>query len=147
MGASEGAALGGIIGILIAAVVGLVIGVIAKLLMPGKDPGGWFMTILLGIAGSWVGGVLLSPVSPRSRSHRGLLHLHGALLPSDPPRPLSSVQPDILGDLGGIPATRDHLPVGHGPDLQYRIFRHTALRLLGHAATHHPRERHEATPT
>jgi len=35
--------------------MGLVIGAIAKLLMPGKDPGGWFVTILLGIAGSWVG--------------------------------------------------------------------------------------------
>jgi uncharacterized membrane protein YeaQ/YmgE (transglycosylase-associated protein family) len=35
--------------------VGLVIGAIAKLLMPGKDPGGWIITILLGIAGSFVG--------------------------------------------------------------------------------------------
>ncbi|MBK9245417.1 MAG: GlsB/YeaQ/YmgE family stress response membrane protein [Burkholderiales bacterium] len=47
-------------GLLIAAVVGLVIGVIAKLLMPGKDPGGWLMTIVLGIAGSWVGSFLLA---------------------------------------------------------------------------------------
>ena len=31
---------------------------VAKLLMPGPDPGGWFVTILLGIAGSWVGGFL-----------------------------------------------------------------------------------------
>lgn len=35
---------------------GLLVGVIAKLLMPGKDPGGWIITILLGIAGSFVGG-------------------------------------------------------------------------------------------
>jgi len=35
--------------------IGLVIGVIAKLLMPGKDPGGFIVTILLGIAGSVVG--------------------------------------------------------------------------------------------
>ena len=41
-------------------IFGLVIGVIAKLLMPGKDPGGWFATILLGIAGSWVGGFAIS---------------------------------------------------------------------------------------
>ena len=40
---------------LIVALTGLVIGAIAKLLMPGKDPGGWFVTLLLGIAGSWVG--------------------------------------------------------------------------------------------
>jgi uncharacterized membrane protein YeaQ/YmgE (transglycosylase-associated protein family) len=55
-----GFAVGGVIGLLIAAVVGLVIGVIAKLLMPGKDPGGWLMTIVLGIAGSWVGSFLLA---------------------------------------------------------------------------------------
>jgi uncharacterized membrane protein YeaQ/YmgE (transglycosylase-associated protein family) len=35
--------------------VGLVIGAIAKLLMPGKDPGGCIVTILLGIAGALVG--------------------------------------------------------------------------------------------
>lgn len=32
-------------------VSGLIIGVIAKLLMPGRDPGGFLITILLGIAG------------------------------------------------------------------------------------------------
>lgn len=35
-------------------IIGLVVGVIAKLLMPGKDPGGFIITILLGIAGSFV---------------------------------------------------------------------------------------------
>jgi uncharacterized membrane protein YeaQ/YmgE (transglycosylase-associated protein family) len=34
--------------------IGLVIGALAKLLMPGKDPGGFIVTILLGIAGSLV---------------------------------------------------------------------------------------------
>ena len=37
-------------------VFGLVIGIIAKLLMPGKDPGGFIVTTLLGIAGALVGG-------------------------------------------------------------------------------------------
>lgn len=37
-------------------VLGLISGVIAKLLMPGKDPGGCIITILLGIAGAFVGG-------------------------------------------------------------------------------------------
>ena len=37
---------------------GLVVGVIAKLLMPGRDPGGFIITILLGIAGSILGGYL-----------------------------------------------------------------------------------------
>ena len=39
--------------------IGLVVGALAKLIMPGKDPGGFIVTILLGIAGSlaatWVG--------------------------------------------------------------------------------------------
>jgi len=37
-------------------VFGLIVGVIAKFLMPGKDPGGWIVTALLGIGGSVVGG-------------------------------------------------------------------------------------------
>jgi uncharacterized membrane protein YeaQ/YmgE (transglycosylase-associated protein family) len=37
---------------------GLVVGVIAKLLMPGRDPGGFIITILLGIAGALIGGYL-----------------------------------------------------------------------------------------
>lgn len=39
-------------------VLGLVAGALAKLLMPGKDGGGWFVTMLLGIAGAFVGGSL-----------------------------------------------------------------------------------------
>ena len=39
-------------------VFGVVIGVIAKLLMPGKDPGGFIITMLLGIAGALVGGFI-----------------------------------------------------------------------------------------
>ena len=35
-------------------VVGLIVGAIAKLLMPGKDPGGFIVTILLGIAGALI---------------------------------------------------------------------------------------------
>lgn len=36
-------------------VVGLIVGAIAKLLMPGRDPGGFIITILLGIAGAFLG--------------------------------------------------------------------------------------------
>ena len=39
-------------------VIGLVIGAIAKLLMPGKDPGGCIITMLIGIAGSFVASYL-----------------------------------------------------------------------------------------
>ena len=37
---------------------GLVAGVIAKLIMPGRDPGGFLVTILLGVAGAFLGGFL-----------------------------------------------------------------------------------------
>jgi uncharacterized membrane protein YeaQ/YmgE (transglycosylase-associated protein family) len=40
------------------AIIGLIIGAIAKLLMPGKDPGGIFITMLLGVAGSLLAGWL-----------------------------------------------------------------------------------------
>ena len=45
-------------GILAWILFGLVVGVIAKLLMPGRDPGGFIITILLGIAGALVAGFL-----------------------------------------------------------------------------------------
>jgi uncharacterized membrane protein YeaQ/YmgE (transglycosylase-associated protein family) len=45
-------------GILSWIVFGLIAGAIAKLIMPGKDPGGWFVTILIGIAGAIVGGII-----------------------------------------------------------------------------------------
>lgn len=42
-----------------ALLVGLVVGAVAKFIMPGKDPGGIFVTMLLGVAGSvvanWIG--------------------------------------------------------------------------------------------
>jgi uncharacterized membrane protein YeaQ/YmgE (transglycosylase-associated protein family) len=41
-----------------AAIVGLVVGALAKLIMPGRDPGGIIVTILLGIAGSVVGNMI-----------------------------------------------------------------------------------------
>jgi uncharacterized membrane protein YeaQ/YmgE (transglycosylase-associated protein family) len=44
------------------ALIGLIVGALAKLIMPGKDPGGIFITMLLGIAGSliatWLGRLL-----------------------------------------------------------------------------------------
>jgi uncharacterized membrane protein YeaQ/YmgE (transglycosylase-associated protein family) len=39
-------------------IIGLIIGALAKLIMPGRDPGGILITMLLGIAGSLVGGFL-----------------------------------------------------------------------------------------
>ena len=40
------------------AIIGIVVGAIAKLLMPGKDPGGIFITMLIGIAGAFLGTFL-----------------------------------------------------------------------------------------
>lgn len=37
---------------------GLIVGIVAKLMMPGRDPGGFIVTALLGIAGALVGGFL-----------------------------------------------------------------------------------------
>ena len=46
-------------------VFGLIAGVIAKLLMPGRDPGGCIITMLLGVAGTFVGGFLYRLVTGR----------------------------------------------------------------------------------
>ena len=37
---------------------GLVVGIVGKLLMPGRDPGGFIITIILGIAGALLGGFI-----------------------------------------------------------------------------------------
>ena len=42
--------------------LGLVAGAIAKYIHPGPDPGGWVVTILIGIAGAIVGGFLASAI-------------------------------------------------------------------------------------
>ena len=44
--------------ILLTIVIGAIVGALAKFVMPGKDPGGVIITILLGIAGSFVAGML-----------------------------------------------------------------------------------------
>jgi uncharacterized membrane protein YeaQ/YmgE (transglycosylase-associated protein family) len=46
------------VGIIAWIIVGLIAGFVAKALMPGKDPGGIIVTVLLGIAGAFVGGFL-----------------------------------------------------------------------------------------
>jgi uncharacterized membrane protein YeaQ/YmgE (transglycosylase-associated protein family) len=45
-------------------IVGLIVGAVAKLIMPGRDPGGIFVTILLGVLGSIVGGFVLGILLP-----------------------------------------------------------------------------------
>jgi uncharacterized membrane protein YeaQ/YmgE (transglycosylase-associated protein family) len=55
-------------------VLGLIAGAIAKLLMPGDDPGGFFVTILIGIVGAIVGGFIATAF--------GLATVSGLNLPS-----------------------------------------------------------------
>jgi uncharacterized membrane protein YeaQ/YmgE (transglycosylase-associated protein family) len=43
---------------LITLIVGLIVGALAKLVMPGKDPGGVIITMLLGVAGAFIAGAI-----------------------------------------------------------------------------------------
>jgi uncharacterized membrane protein YeaQ/YmgE (transglycosylase-associated protein family) len=45
-------------------IIGLIAGAAAKLIMPGRDPGGIIVTIILGILGSIVGGFILGALLP-----------------------------------------------------------------------------------
>jgi uncharacterized membrane protein YeaQ/YmgE (transglycosylase-associated protein family) len=58
-----------------ALIIGLVIGAIAKAIMPGKDPGGIFLTMLLGVAGSFVASLLGSALGiyPRGAAGPGII--------------------------------------------------------------------------
>lgn len=45
-------------GIIVWILLGLIAGAIAKWIMPGPDPGGWIVTILIGIVGAIIGGFI-----------------------------------------------------------------------------------------
>ena len=64
------------------ALIGLIVGALAKLIMPGKDPGGIFITMLIGIAGSFLGtflGRAIGHYEP-DQSAGFLMSLVGALI-------------------------------------------------------------------
>lgn len=63
-------------------IVGLVAGAIAKLLMPGRDPGGWIVTILIGIAGAVLSAIVgdLLGLGNRNDSTSLLSAIVGALV-------------------------------------------------------------------
>ena len=50
--------MGDYMGWLVWIVLGLIAGVIAKMIMPGRDPGGFIVTIIIGIIGALVGGFI-----------------------------------------------------------------------------------------
>ena len=64
------------------AIIGLVVGALAKLIMPGKDPGGIIVTMLLGIAGSILAGWLGKAVGWYQPGQRAgfFMSLIGALI-------------------------------------------------------------------
>ena len=69
-------------GILAWILFGLVVGFIAKLLTPGRDPGGFIVTMLLGIAGALVGGFIgraMGFYGP-NESARWLMSILGAVI-------------------------------------------------------------------
>jgi uncharacterized membrane protein YeaQ/YmgE (transglycosylase-associated protein family) len=47
-------------------VAGLVVGLLGKIAMPGRDPGGFVLSLLLGMAGALAGGVLAFAASPEA---------------------------------------------------------------------------------
>jgi len=63
-------------------VIGLVIGALAKLVMPGKDPGGLIITMLIGVAGSVLAGMLGQSVGwyAQGQSAGFIASILGALL-------------------------------------------------------------------
>jgi uncharacterized membrane protein YeaQ/YmgE (transglycosylase-associated protein family) len=75
-----GAATGGVIGLVLVLLLGLVIGAVAKLLMPGKDPGGWLVTMLLGIAGAWLGSFVMGMIGVSGQVPALLSAVGGAIL-------------------------------------------------------------------
>lgn len=69
-------------GILTWIVFGLVVGIIAKLVTPGRDPGGFIITILLGMAGALLGGFIGQAMGfyGPSESAGWLMSIGGAIL-------------------------------------------------------------------
>ena len=64
------------------ALVGLIVGALAKLIMPGKDPGGFIVTMLIGIGGSLIGTFLGQAVGwyQEGQSAGFIVSILGALL-------------------------------------------------------------------
>lgn len=82
-------------GIIATLVIGLIVGVIAKFLMPGRDPGGCIITILIGLVGSFIGSFIGKMIFGDSNYSAGwILSIIGAML-------LLFVYRMIMGKRGG----------------------------------------------
>lgn len=64
------------------AIVGLIVGALAKLIMPGRDPGGILMTMVLGIAGALVGTYIGRLLLGRGQAYQAkwIMSIIGSLL-------------------------------------------------------------------
>jgi uncharacterized membrane protein YeaQ/YmgE (transglycosylase-associated protein family) len=69
----------GIMHIIWMLIVGLIVGAIARFIMPGVDTMSWLMTAILGVAGSFVGG-LISSVIWRPKEGQAMLHPAGFIM-------------------------------------------------------------------
>jgi uncharacterized membrane protein YeaQ/YmgE (transglycosylase-associated protein family) len=68
-------------GLIASLILGLIIGAIAKLLMPGKDPGGCIVTSLIGIAGAGIGSLIGRAVFSSNQAWGGIiLGIIGAMI-------------------------------------------------------------------
>ena len=77
-------------------IVGLIVGALAMLIMPGKDPGGIIVTMLLGLAGSFIAGVIGRAVGWYAAGQRAgfITSVLGAIL-------LLAIYRLIIGRTGG----------------------------------------------
>lgn len=61
-------------------VVGIIVGILARLLMPGRDPIGFVMTAVIGIAGAFIGTYLWDEVLAKDSDNEGVAILAGVIV-------------------------------------------------------------------
>lgn len=64
-------------------IFGLIIGALARLIVPGREPGGWFFSLILGVAGSFLGafvGRAIGIYGPATRTGGFFMSLLGAIV-------------------------------------------------------------------
>jgi len=69
-----------LLGLIWQAIVGLIIGALAKLIMPGRDPGGIFVTAIIGMIGSVIGTFLGQFLFGRNYTAGWIMSIIGALI-------------------------------------------------------------------
>ncbi len=67
-------------GVVISLIIGLIVGAIARVIVPGRDPGGCLFTIALGVGGSLVGGIFAQLVLGRLHHAHWIASVLGAVI-------------------------------------------------------------------